>query len=187
MACLLLSEVVYKAAEGPAAAAAAALSALRLQFPPAIVAPLGAVQFCRPAAGHACMLGRSDTALYACFRGTKQPRDIGADVNAAMQQLWEAPHVGGSAGSGTKPAAAAAAAGPGPGQPLPAVHRGFLARAQGVPVEALYAHARRQGLRLVICGEVAPYAPAPAAAGWQGRRPTLLLHALQACYSAAQP
>ena len=31
-------------------------------------------------------------------------------------------------------------------------HRGFLARARGVPVEALYAHATRQGRRLVLCG-----------------------------------
>ncbi|KAA6420193.1 MAG: hypothetical protein FRX49_09856, partial [Trebouxia sp. A1-2] len=31
-------------------------------------------------------------------------------------------------------------------------HRGFLARARGIPVEALYAHAKRQGRRLVLCG-----------------------------------
>jgi len=32
-------------------------------------------------------------------------------------------------------------------------HRGFLARARGIPVEALYAHAARQGRRLVLCGK----------------------------------
>ena len=32
-------------------------------------------------------------------------------------------------------------------------HRGFMARARGIPVEALYAHAIRQGRRLVLCGE----------------------------------
>ena len=172
LACLLLSEVVYKAAEGPHAAAVAALNALRLQVPPATVAPLTAVQFCRPAAGHAYMLARSGTALYACFRGTKQPRDYGADVNAAMRLLWQVPHASSSGsgipGSSTSPAPAPAPAAAGPGlgqQQQPAVHRGFLGRAQGVPIEALYAHAGRQGLRLVLCGELAA---AGAAAVWQG-------------------
>ena len=31
-------------------------------------------------------------------------------------------------------------------------HRGFLARARHIPVEALYAHAQSQGKRLVLCG-----------------------------------
>lgn len=38
-------------------------------------------------------------------------------------------------------------------QPMaPAAHRGFLARARGVPAELLYAHARRHGRRIVFCG-----------------------------------
>lgn len=46
---------------------------------------------------------------------------------------------------------------PGPGSealapPAPAAHRGFLARARGVPAELLYAHARSQGRRIVFCG-----------------------------------
>lgn len=32
-------------------------------------------------------------------------------------------------------------------------HRGFLSRSEGVPVEALFLHALRQGQRLVLCGE----------------------------------
>lgn len=31
-------------------------------------------------------------------------------------------------------------------------HRGFLARSRRIPIEALYAHARGQGKRLVLCG-----------------------------------
>mgnify|MGYP001091694124 CR=1 FL=1 len=33
------------------------------------------------------------------------------------------------------------------------VHRGFLSRSQGIPIESLYLHAHKQGLRLVLCGE----------------------------------
>lgn len=51
MSSLLLAEVIYKAAEGPPAAAAAALNELRAAFPPGL-APLQAVQFSRRGAGH---------------------------------------------------------------------------------------------------------------------------------------
>lgn len=51
LSCLLLSEAVYKAAEGPPAAAAAALDLLRAELPPGL-APLHSVQFSRRAAEH---------------------------------------------------------------------------------------------------------------------------------------
>lgn len=53
LSCLLLSEAVYKAAEGPPAAAAAALNRLRSALPPGLV-PLQSVQFSRRAAEHRC-------------------------------------------------------------------------------------------------------------------------------------
>lgn len=51
LSCLLLSEAVYKAAEGPPAAAAAALNALRSELPPHL-APLLSVQYSRRSAEH---------------------------------------------------------------------------------------------------------------------------------------
>jgi hypothetical protein len=41
-------------------------------------------------------------------------------------------------------------------QAAPAAHRGFLTRARGVPIEALYEHACRQGRRLVLSGPRPP-------------------------------
>lgn len=51
LSCLLLSEAVYKAAEGPPAAAAVALNNLRSELPPGL-APLLSVQYSRRSAEH---------------------------------------------------------------------------------------------------------------------------------------
>lgn len=141
---LLLSEAIYKAAEGPPAAAAAALAALQTDFPPGS-APLQAVQFSRRAAGHRFLLARSADALFLAFQGTKRPADVLADATFLKRQLWD--DDADASAADTEAAAAAVA------EAAPAAHRGFLARAEAVPAEALYAHARRQGLRLVLCGE----------------------------------
>lgn len=101
--------------------------------------------------------------------GSKHPRDYLADANLLTRLLWsEAAPAGrhGSAGSeepdprnavsigdaGMSAAAAGAPAEAGASAAAPAVHRGFLSRAEGVLIEALWAHAQRQGLRLVLCG-----------------------------------
>jgi pimeloyl-ACP methyl ester carboxylesterase len=81
------------------------------------------------------MLGASGTTLYVCFMGTKQPRDYWADANLLTALLWQE-----------------AAGGGGGGGAAPAAHRGFLGRAAAVQAEALWAHARARGLRLVLCG-----------------------------------
>ena len=158
--CLLLSEAVYKAAEGPPAAAVAALNDLRSQFPGGL-APLISVQFCRRSAAHRYMLARTTSALYCAFMGTKQPRDYWADANLR----WAEAEVVAAAGSGVgattaeeaaQLGAAAAALGqavPDALAPPPAVHRGFLARSQAVQAELLLDHAQQQGVRLVLCGE----------------------------------
>ena len=81
------------------------------------------------------------------FIGTKQPRDLLADVNAVQAPLWEAAapaHGERSAAGGADPAAAA--------RKLPRCHRGFLARARAIPIVHLYDEARRRRRRLVLCG-----------------------------------
>ena len=82
------------------------------------------------------MLGRGGGALFIAFQGTKELRDLAADAAMAQRALWEQQQQHG--GRGTAPAA----------------HGGFLLRADAVPVEGLYLHAMRQGLRLVLCGSV---------------------------------
>ncbi|PSC70294.1 lipase class 3-like [Micractinium conductrix] len=99
------------------------------------------------------LLARGGDALYVAFQGTKDARDVLADVNLLSRLLWETGEATGSAvAAAAVPDAAAAAAAGGVAAAAPAVHRGVLARAVGVPIEALYAHAQRQGLRLVLCG-----------------------------------
>ena len=112
------------------------------------------------------LLARGGDALYVAFQGTKDARDVLADVNLLSRLLWETGEATGSAvAAAAVPDAGAAAAAGGVAAAAPAVHRGVLARAVGVPIEALYAHAQRQGLRLVLCGEagggacMAPGAP----------------------------
>lgn len=143
-------------------AAVAALNELRQAFPPGL-APLQAVQFSRRSSGHRFLLARSCDTLYVAFLGTKHPADALADASFLTRLLWSHEDKGdsGSSGGGGSDTAAAAAA---TAEALPAVHRGFLGRAQAVPVEALYAHARRQGLRLVLCGEPRPMGSSARAA-----------------------
>lgn len=122
---------------------------------------------------HRHLLARSATTLYVAFMGSKHPRDYLADANLLTRLLWsEAAPAGRSASGGSEapgprdagsgsdagtstaagPAAAGAPAEAAASAAAPAVHRGFLSRAEGVLIEALWAHAQRQGLRLVLCG-----------------------------------
>ena len=87
-------------------------------------------------------------ALYVAFIGTKQPRDLLADVNAVQAPLWEAaaPAHGERAAGSTGGIDAATA------KRLPRCHRGFLTRARAIPIVHLYEEARRRRRRLVLCG-----------------------------------
>ena len=67
-------------------------------------------------------------------------------------------------------------------QAVPAAHRGFLARARSVPIEALYEHACRQGRRLVLSGAASQSLGSLA---WPCRTPPpmpLAMHAPQCMY-----
>ncbi len=89
------------------------------------------------------LLAEGPGALYVAFIGTKQPRDLLADVNAVQAPLWEAAapaHGAEPPAGGTDP------------RRLPRCHRGFLARARAIPIVHLYDEARRRRRRLVLCG-----------------------------------
>lgn len=79
------------------------------------------------------MLAESNDSLYVACVGTKQLKDFWADVN-----YWQAPFastMGAQADlTGFR------------------VHRGFLNRAQGIPVEQLCAIAQQRGKRLLFTG-----------------------------------
>lgn len=96
------------------------------------------------------MLAIGGGALYVAFMGTKELRDVVVDAAVGKRVLRWA----GREGEGETAAGAGAAAGIelGAGLQAPSVHGGFLNRADGIPVESLYLHARRAGLRLVLCG-----------------------------------
>ncbi|DBA84969.1 TPA: hypothetical protein ACH3X2_005709 [Trebouxia sp. C0005] len=82
---------------------------------------------------HLYVLGDDGQSLYVVFMGTKHMRDLLADANFLQEAVWKSKD-------------------PDKQQATALAHRGFLARARGIPVEALYAHAKRQGRRLVLCG-----------------------------------
>ena len=108
------------------------------------------------------ILAEGSGQLWVVFAGTKHRRDLLADANFALSQLWgeeagqqqpepsSSPAEGGDASSdggiasgdprANGPAAAAAA------------HTGFLSRSQGIPIEEIYEHAVSSGLHLVLCG-----------------------------------
>ncbi|GAB4823110.1 hypothetical protein N2152v2_010156 [Parachlorella kessleri] len=133
---LLLAECVYKAVGEGADAALACLNAFAQQFPTGLPT-LTQVQFSRRRVPHRYLLGRSSGALYVCFMGTKELRDYVADANLLRHELWSQEQPGRGV-----PGLVAGAT----------VHRGFLNRSQGIPIESLYLHAQEQGLRLVLCG-----------------------------------
>lgn len=144
--CLLLSECVYKATDQGPEAALAALQSFQQQFPTGFV-PLSHVHFCRKSVAHRYMLSTGDGALYVAFQGTKELRDVVSDITITSRALW---------GDGLGADASIDLDGSGSGGFLngevPAVHAGFLSRSHGIPIEALYLHAQRQELRLVLCG-----------------------------------
>jgi len=79
------------------------------------------------------LLAESEDALWVAFMGTKNARDLLTNGHILMGPVW--PEL-----SPDEPGSAAAA------------HKGYLSRARGIPVEQLYAEARRRGKRLVLCG-----------------------------------
>lgn len=143
LAALILSEVIYKRRRQ----ALATLEAYAAALP--VPVALSSVQYSRRSLVHPYLLACGDSCFYVCCRGTKELRDFLADGNLILQELeWqESTLVDGSSSSDANASVALPVA-----QSRPAAHRGFLSRAAGIPVEALYVHARTRGQRLCLCG-----------------------------------
>lgn len=137
-ASLILSECVYKAVDSGPTAALRAVETFQAQFPPGSV-EISTVQFCRQRVTHRYLLASGGGALYVAFMGTKELRDVLADMALGPRAVWSSE----STTSGTEGESWTATA---------AAHGGFLSRAEGIPAEALLLHALRKGMRLVLCG-----------------------------------
>ena len=136
---------------GPTAALQA-MQEFKQRFPRGSI-ELHTVQFCRQRVAHRYLLASGGGALYAAFMGTKELRDVLADISVGPRALWNTPSEGitiavdqksdNNENGNTAAALAAQAA---------AVHGGFLSRAEGIPAESLLLHALKSGRRLVLCG-----------------------------------
>jgi hypothetical protein len=92
---------------------------------------------------HRYIVAETDDSLYVSFVGTKRLQDVLTDLN-----YWQSPlHPMGQPSSSSTPQDAA------PDEPAKLlVHKGFMARAQGVPIEQLYQLALQKGKALLFCG-----------------------------------
>ena len=151
---LVLAECVYKVVGRPEQEAVRIMSCLKSNFPPGIVT-ISSVQFARSHVKHRFAISQSDDAMYVAFMGTKLPRDFIANAAAWQEEvqldadtfvksndaekMTTGEH---SSHSSTSPTS----------QQAPAAHRGFLDRARGIPIDALFSEAQKRGKRLVLCG-----------------------------------
>jgi len=129
--CLVLSECVYKCVGRPEEEAFQAMSELKSSFPPGLVTIRNA-QFSNEHTLHRFMLAESGEAFYVALMGTKYTKDYVANVEAFDEMV---PALD-SQGQG----------------PSVCAHRGYLKRANSVPVVELHKEAQRRGKRLVFCG-----------------------------------
>lgn len=163
LCCMVLSECVYKR---PASEMVRAVNKFKADFGGHVVS-LERVQPSSDHVPHRYLLAEAGDTLFASFIGTKQYKDIVADVNifqgaifheedvesAHSIQSTETTRSHGQQSSGdnssksleevlmqTKPTA------------KPAVHRGFMSRAKGIPAWELYRLAQKKKRKLVLCG-----------------------------------
>ncbi|KAL6634331.1 hypothetical protein ACP70R_027002 [Stipagrostis hirtigluma subsp. patula] len=109
---------------------------------------------------HRYLLAEAGDTLFATFIGTKQYKDVIADVNILQGAIF---HEDSVQDVGTAVDSAQNDAQKGEEhlgketskklrKPKPAAHRGFLARAKGIPALELYNLAQKKNRKLVLCG-----------------------------------
>ncbi|XP_019263724.1 PREDICTED: uncharacterized protein LOC109241438 isoform X2 [Nicotiana attenuata] len=163
LCCMVLSECVYKR---PAAEMVRAVNKFKADFGGEVVS-LERVQPSSDHVPHRYLLAEAGDTLFASFIGTKQYKDVMADVNIFQGALFHEDAVEDIHGlesmesgqvdtqrsnienhsklleSKTKPTKLT---------PKPAAHRGFMARAKGIPALELYRLAQKKKRKLVLCG-----------------------------------
>ncbi|CAN4093296.1 unnamed protein product [Withania somnifera] len=163
LCCMVLSECVYKR---PAAEMVRAVNKFKADFGGEVVS-LERVQPSSDHVPHRYLLAEAGDTLFASFIGTKQYKDVMADVNIFQGALFHEDAVEDIHGlepmesgqvynqrsnrrsrsklleSKTRPTKLTQ---------KPAAHRGFMARAKGIPALELYRLAQKKKRRLVLCG-----------------------------------
>ncbi|XP_039005727.1 uncharacterized protein LOC120133147 isoform X1 [Hibiscus syriacus] len=163
LCCMVLSECVYKK---PATEMIRAVNKFKADFGGQIVS-LERVQPSADHVPHRYLLAEAGDTLYASFIGTKQYKDVMADANIlqgaifhedVMEDVDRIELTEAKRGERQK--------GNEENQfnpleskfkqikdrPKPAAHRGFLARAKGIPALELYMLAQKKKRKLVLCG-----------------------------------
>ncbi|CAN1130899.1 hypothetical protein LINPERHAP2_LOCUS6108 [Linum perenne] len=159
LCCMVLAECVYKR---PAAEMVRAVNKFKADFGGQVVS-LERVQPSSDHVPHRYLLAETGDTLFASFIGTKQYKDLVADVNILQGAIFQddaasmvvADSSIGESSTATgecekiavesKPKSVK-------DQPRPAAHRGFLARAKGIPALELYKLAQKKNRKLVLCG-----------------------------------
>ncbi|MBA0653147.1 hypothetical protein Goklo_020349 [Gossypium klotzschianum] len=163
LCCMVLSECVYKK---PATEMIRAVNKFKADFGGQIVS-IERVQPSSDHVPHRYLLAEAGDTLFASFIGTKQYKDVMADANILQGAIFHedvAEEIGrielteanrGERQKGneenqfnpleSKPKQIK-------DRPKPAAHRGFLARAKGIPALELYRLAQKKKRKLVLCG-----------------------------------
>ncbi|KAK4268198.1 hypothetical protein QN277_024884 [Acacia crassicarpa] len=162
LCCMVLSECVYKR---PATELIRAVNKFKADFGGQVVS-LERVQPSSDHVPHRYLLAEAGDTLFASFIGTKQYKDVIADANILQGAIFHEDAVEDPDGhSATELDQGGSQNGkvetPWPresrskqlrGKSLPAAHRGFLARAKGIPALELYRLAQNKKRKLVLCG-----------------------------------
>ncbi|KAL8516556.1 hypothetical protein ACS0TY_014995 [Phlomoides rotata] len=154
LCCMVLSESVYKR---PAAEMVRAVNKFKADFGGHVIS-LERVQPCSDHVPHRYLLAEAGDTLFASFIGTKQYKDVMADANIFQGAIFhentiESTEIDCQMGNGetgsrhpeTNPKQTKFT-------PKPAVHRGFMGRAKGIPALELYRLAQKKRRKLVLCG-----------------------------------
>lgn len=169
LSAMVLSECVYKR---PDSEVIRAVNKFKAEFGEQLI-PLERVQPSLEHVPHRYLLAETADTLFASFIGTKQYKDFIADANILQGALFhedydsdnlqgeediegtpnpqgaqtsDKSHIALKVGSQSSKSKGKRSG------PKPAAHRGFLARAKGIPAVELYRLAKKKDRKLVLCG-----------------------------------
>ncbi|CAK7349423.1 unnamed protein product [Dovyalis caffra] len=163
LCCMVLSECVYKR---PATEVVRAVNKFKTDFGGQIVA-LERVQPSSDHVPHRYLLAEADDTLFASFIGTKQYKDVMTDANilqgaifhedaredtVRMEAVESGQRESQKENGENHVNASQSRLKELKDQLKPAAHRGFMARAKGIPALELYRLAQKKNRKLVLCG-----------------------------------
>ncbi|PON65978.1 Fungal lipase-like [Trema orientale] len=165
LCCMVLSECVYKR---PSTELVRAVNKFKADFGGQVVS-LERVQPSSDHVRHRYLLAEAGDTLFASFVGTKQYKDVMTDANIFQGAIFHEDAMEDIDGTETdKPDQSESRRGNvenlwnpleskskqlnDKSKPKPAAHRGFLARAKGIPALELYRLAQKKKRKLVLCG-----------------------------------